>query len=231
MGSYVRVFTVLQVHKLNYEKSLILHLDVTVKPRLVHWRLILGVSFNVLVLIFAIWFSVSSIHHAVQKGSNLLNQIDTITLVANTTRLNLNNTYTSSKRQDLIHLPMEIFPKNAFWSDSCRDVFWSLFGQTDTPKTKCGVRSDTTPGRLQGFVTVYGERFHEEPIWDGTNERVGSWTRFSLDLFLLTWMFFLYLVLCCFFFAFFSSLFNCSYLGIWFERSLSPPQNRCQSCQ
>ena len=156
----MRVFTVLQVHKLNYEKSLILHLDVTVKPKLVHWRLILGVNFNVFVLIFAIWFSVSSIHHAVQKGTNLLNQIDTITLVANTTRLNLNNTYTSSKRQDLIHSPMEIFPKNAFWSDSCRDVFWSLFGQKK--KQKCqrrsaGFRSDTAPGRLQGFVTVWGK--------------------------------------------------------------------------
>lgn len=227
----MRVFTVLQVHKLNYEKSLILHLDVTVKPRLVHWRLILGVNFNVLVLIFAIWFSVSSIHHAVQKGTNLLNQIDTITLVANTTRLNLNNTYTSSKRQDLIHSPMEIFPKNAFWSDSCRDVFWSLFGQKKNRNAKDEVRGLEATLPRDVYKAWYGERFHEEPIWDGANERVGSWTRFSLDFFLLTWMFFLFLVLCCFFFAFFSSLFNCSYLGIWFERSLSPPQNRCQSCQ
>ena len=179
----MRVFTVLQVHKLNYEKSLILHLDVTVKPRLVHWRLILGVNFNVLVLIFAIWFSVSSIHHAVQKGTNLLNQIDTITLVANTTRLNLNNTYTSSKRQDLIHSPMEIFPKNAFWSDSCRDVFWSLFGQKKNRNAKDEVWGLEATLPRDVYKAWYGERFHEEPIWDGANERVGSWTRFSLDFF------------------------------------------------
>ena len=95
-------------------KSLILHLDVTVKPRLVNWRLILGVSFNVLVLIFAIWFSVSSIHHAVQKGTNLLNQIDTTTLVANTTRLNLNNTYTSSKKKRFNPFAHGNFPEKCF---------------------------------------------------------------------------------------------------------------------
>ena len=154
----MRVFTVLQVHKLNYEKSLILHLDVTVKPRLVHWRLILGVNFNVLVLIFAIWFSVSSIHHAVQKGTNLLNQIDTITLVANTIRLNLNNTYTSSKKKRFNPFAHGNFPEECF----LKRLLPRRFLVTIWPKKKqkcqrrsAGFRSDTAPGRLQGFITVW----------------------------------------------------------------------------